>query len=76
MVRVDPGLGCGVVDADVDVVVVVVVAVAADVRELVFMRCCTDALMLLMLSFDERKKFVTRCGILTNVSLFALPFLK
>jgi hypothetical protein len=66
MVRVDPGLGGGEVDALVDVVV------AVDVRELVFIRCCTDALMLLMLSLDERKKFVTRCGILTSLSLLRL----
>ena len=38
---------------------------AGGVRELGLLRRWTDALMLLMLSFDERKKLVTRwCGMI------------
>lgn len=47
-VRVEPGLA--------------VAAVAGDL-ELGLLLLCTVALMLLMLSFDERKKLATLCGI-------------
>lgn len=38
-------------------------AVGVGVLELGLRRRCTDAFMVLILSFDERKKLATLCGI-------------